>query len=89
MRRIDIEWDQDSIEHIWRHHVGPEEVEETLQGRNAFRRGRGGTYYILGRSGRGRFLFVVLSRKPSGYYRVVTAREMSSTEQKWFKRKVK
>jgi hypothetical protein len=43
MRRIGIEWDEDSIDHIWNHQVEPEEVEETLEGRYVFRRGRGGT----------------------------------------------
>jgi len=44
MRRIEIEWDDESINHIWRHHVEPEEVEETLERRHIFRRGREGTY---------------------------------------------
>ncbi len=89
MRRINIEWDEDSIDHIWRHHVEPEEVEEILQGRYLFRRGRDATYSILGRSGSGRYLFTVLFRKASGYYRVITAREMTPTERRWFKREVK
>ena len=89
MRRITIEWDEDAIEHIWRHHVEPEEVEETLQGRYLFRRGRGGTYYLFGRSESGRYLFVVLSRKTNGHYRVVTARETTSSERQWFRKKVK
>ena len=89
MRRINIEWDEDSIDHIWRHHVEPEEVEETLEGRYTFQRGRGRAYYILGRSGSGRYLFVVLARKPSGNYRVVTARDMTSTERRLLRGKVK
>lgn len=72
MRRITIEWDEDSIDHIWRHHVEPDEVEQAIEGRYIFRRGREGTYYLLGRSDSGRHLFVVLARKPSGNYRVVT-----------------
>jgi uncharacterized DUF497 family protein len=89
MRRIEIDWDEESIDHIWRHHVELEEVEETLQGRYIFRRGREGTYYILGRSVSGRHLFIVLGRKESGSYRVVTARDMSLAERQWFRRKVK
>ncbi len=72
MRRINIEWDEDSVDHIWRHHVDPEGVKEILQGRYAFRRGQGRRYYLLGRSESGRYLFAVLPRKASGYYRVVT-----------------
>lgn len=89
MPRVNIEWDEDSIDHISRHYVEPEEVEETLLGRYLFRRGRDGTYYVLGRSGRGRYLFTVLFRKASGHYRVVTAREMTSTERRWFRREAK
>ena len=89
MRRIEIEWDEDSISHIWRHRVEPEEVEETLEGRYIFRRGRDGTYYVLGQSKSGRYLFVVFARKPSGRYRVVTARDMTEPERRWFKRKAR
>jgi len=88
MRRISLEWNDDSIDHIWRHHVEPEEVEETLERRYILRRGRGRTYYILGSSGDGRYLFVVIARKASGNYRVVTARDMTPTERQWFRRKV-
>ena len=89
MRRISIEWDEDSIDHIWKHHVEPEEVEETLDGRHFFRGGRGRTYYVLGRSESGRYLFVVLSRKPSSNYRVVTTRDMTTAERQWFRKRVK
>ena len=89
MRRIIIEWDEDSIDHIWKHHVEPEEVEETIEGRHFFRKGREGTYYVLGRSDGGRYLFVVLARKPSRNYRVVTSRDMTAVERRSFRRKVK
>ncbi len=89
MRRIDIEWDEESVNHIWRHRIEPEEVEETLRGRYTFRRGRSATYYVLGQSGSGRYLFIVLSRKSSGCYRVITARDMTSAEQSFSRRKAK
>ncbi len=65
MQRITIEWDEDSVDHIWKHHVEPEEVEQTIEGRYVFRRGRGGTYYVLGHGESGRYLFIVLARNPS------------------------
>lgn len=89
MRRIIIEWDEDSIDHIWKHRVEPEEVEESMEGRHVFRKGREGTYYVLGRSDSGRYLFVVLARKPSRGYRVITTRDMTTVERQWFRRKVK
>jgi hypothetical protein len=33
MRQVEVEWDEDAIEHIARHQVEPEEVEEVLAGR--------------------------------------------------------
>ena len=89
MQRINIEWDEESIEHIWRHRVEPEEVEELLRGRYIFRRGRDNTYYVFGRSGSGRYLFVVLSLISRAYYRVVTARDMTTSERQLARRKAK
>lgn len=88
MRTISIEWDEDSIDHIWKHHVDPDEVEETIEGRHVFRGGRGGTFYLQGRSDTGRYLFVVLAHKLSRNYKVVTARDMTTAERRWFRRKV-
>lgn len=88
MPKISIEWDEDSIDHIWKHHVEPEEVEETIEARHVFRRGRGGTHYVLGRNESGRYLFIVLARKPSRNYRVITARDMTTAERQWFRKKV-
>ena len=89
MRRISIEWDEDSIDHIWKHQVDPEEVDETIENRHVFRRGRGRRYYVLGRSHSGRYLFIVLARKPTGNYRVITTRDMTTAERQWLRKKMK
>jgi len=89
MHSIEIEWDEYSIEHIWSHFVQPEDVEAVLRGRHLFQKGRQQTYYALGQSQDGRYLFVVLRRKASGRYRVVTACEMSESERKQFRKKVR
>jgi hypothetical protein len=39
MRQVEVEWDEDAIEHIARHQVEPEEVEEVLAGRYLLFRG--------------------------------------------------
>ncbi len=44
MRKIEIEWDEDSIDHIREHYVEPEEVDEAVQGRYLFQKGRRGTH---------------------------------------------
>jgi hypothetical protein len=41
MRQVEVEWDEDAIEHIARHQVEPEEVEEVLAGRYLLFRGDG------------------------------------------------
>ncbi len=89
MRRIQIEWDDGSIEHIKGHNVEPEEVEEVLEARHLFERGRRGKYYALGQTAAGRYLFIVLSPRRMGFYSVVTARDMSANERKRFRRKVR
>jgi hypothetical protein len=89
MRRVDIEWDDDSVDHIALHQVEPDEVEEVLRGRYLLERGRQGRYRILGQSDAGRYLFVVMARRRSYAYRVVTARDMTPSERKRFKRKVR
>jgi len=86
---IEIDWDEDSIEHIARHNVEPEEVEEVLMERYLLERGRRQRSYVLGRTGDGRYLFIVPARRRSQRYRVITAREMTTTERRRFQRKVK
>ena len=68
MRHIQIQWDAESVQHIWQHQVHPEEIEEVLQGRYLLERGRKTRYYILGKSESGRHLFIVLARRRSGRY---------------------
>lgn len=89
MFQISIDWDEESVEHIAKHDVEPEEVEMVLRGRHLRERGRGERYYALGRTEAGRYLFIVLAGKRSGHYRVITARAMTASERRRFRRKVK
>ena len=89
MSLIEIEWDDDSVEHIGQHHVEPEEVEEVLRSRYLLERGRWQRYYVLGQTSEGRYLFTVLARRQSGRYRVVTARDMEIPERRRYRKKVK
>ena len=47
MRRLRIEWDEDSVDYIARHGVEPEEVEKLLMRRHLWHRGRAGRYEAL------------------------------------------
>ena len=89
MRRARLEWDEESIDHIARHGVEPEEVEELLSRRHLWHRGRAGRYVALGRSAAGRYLMAVLARRASGVYHVITARDMTDGERRRFKKRVR
>lgn len=84
-QELEAEWDDDNVEHIARHGVEPEEVEELVyedcypswivRGR---RRGVSeARWTIFGQTCGGRYLIAVIAPSPKrGVWRTVTAREM-------------
>jgi len=93
--RIDaFVWPEERIEHISRHGVTHEEVEEVCFEKPLVQRaksvGENPVYYILGQTVAGRYLFCVVIRFPDGKGYPVTAREMTAKEKrryrKWKKR---
>lgn len=89
MRRIELEWDDENVDHIWFHRVLPEEVEEVLKSRYLFERGRKSRYYVLGQSEGGRYLFIVMEQTVSARFRVITARDMEQPERKRYRGRMK
>ncbi len=89
MRIENITWDEDTAEHISRHAVSPEEVEEVLFNDSVsprIMRGKENRYLAYGKTNTGRFLLVVLiiaDRKT----RIITARNMTDREKKFYRRK--
>ena len=87
-------WNEDIIEHIIRHNVTPEEVEEVCFGRSFFfkrkkaTKGINPTYYALGQTDTGRYLFVVFIYFKRGRAMVITARDMDQSERKYYIRRV-
>lgn len=79
-------WLEDRIDHIARHSVIPEEVEEACFGRSFVQRakseGRNPVYYVLGQTAAGRYLFCVVIRFPDGKGYPVTARPMTAKERR-------
>jgi len=79
-------WPEERIEHIARHGVLPEEVEDVCFGRPWVRRakseGEHPVYYILGQTLAGRYLFCVVIRFADGNGYPVTAREMTAKEKR-------
>jgi uncharacterized protein len=84
-------WPQERIEHIARHGVSPEEVEEVCFGRPFVQRaksqGDNPVYYVLGRTDSGRYIFCVVIQFPDGNGYPVTAREMTENEKRAYRKR--
>lgn len=74
-------WDKYNIEHIKKHKVTVEEVEEISRSTVAHKKAKQGRYLIIGRAGT-RILSVVINRKGLGIYYPVTARDADKDERR-------
>jgi len=89
MKIENITWDEDTVDHISRHAVSPEEVKEVLFNDSdspRIMRGKENRYLAYGKTNAGHFLLVVLiiaNRKT----RIITARDMTDREKKFYRRK--
>lgn len=85
-------WNNDIIKHIAKHNVTPEEVEEVCFSKiliiksKQSSKGLNPTYYALGRTESGRYLFIMFIYFKRGRAMVVTARDMDNGEQKYYRR---
>lgn len=79
-------WPEDRIEHVARHDVSVEEVEEVCFGPTLVLRakseGANPVYYVLGQTEAGRYLFCVVIQFPDGRGYPVTARPMTDKERR-------
>ena len=87
MRIAAFEWDDGNLSHIARHRVDADEVEEAFLGRQHLYKTREGRYILLGRSGTGRRLLIVFQYE-SGVARPITARDMTDSEKRLYRRKL-
>lgn len=89
MRIRRLVWPEERIEHIARHGVTPDEVEEACFGNPWVRRGKSEgdnpVYYVLGQTLAGRYLFCVVIAFPDGNGYPVTAREMTTREKRRYR----
>lgn len=82
-----LQWDEININHISRHNISYEEVEEICFNDDInprIERGREDRYYILGQTFSGRYIFVVIKYLGKGKARPITARDMNNSERKRF-----
>jgi len=81
----EFEWDDHNLEHITRHKVSPDEVEDVaFDDEPWIRKGKKGTRYMLGYTIAGRYLFVVYVIKSQGVARVITAMSMDQKTRKLY-----
>ena len=86
--RIDgLEWTLDRVEHIARHGITPDEVEEVLAAAAVFKRGRSSVYEAWGQTASGRCLLVIFRYLGHNRGWPVTARDMDENEKRFFRRK--
>jgi uncharacterized DUF497 family protein len=89
----EFEWDQDNEDHIADHDVDPYEAEEavfdlgaipTRDGKDRFGNVQ---YTYIGKTEDGRILFLVVSRKGQGLWRIGTARDADPGERKIYRKR--
>ncbi len=82
-------WPEERIDHIARHGVVPEEVEEVCFDHplvlRAKAEGVNPVYYVLGQTAAGRYLFCVVIQFPDGNGYPVTARPMTDKEKRRYR----
>jgi uncharacterized DUF497 family protein len=87
-----IKWTDKSIEHIARHGVKPEGVEEACFNEYDvpfIRSGREELHYVFGKTYPGRFLFIVVRFIRQGEVGVITARDMTAWGKGYFRKRGK
>ncbi|GAA1070785.1 BrnT family toxin [Nocardiopsis composta] len=85
-----VQWNDASEEHIGRHGVMPQEVEDVLfHPPRWVEWRRDSTRAVFGRTGEGRYLAVLVADRGRGEVFVVTARDMTPAERRTYRKKAK
>ena len=82
MRFTDLVVDPGGEDHIARHGVQLEEVEEEMVGRPLFLRAREGRYSAIGQTDAGRYLTVFLAPRGQSVFSLITARDADRSERR-------
>jgi uncharacterized DUF497 family protein len=87
---IKLIWDEWNIEHIKKHQITPEKVEESLTDKYVvFISGHTKRVMSLGRSGKKLITTVLQQQKIKTHYYVVTARDMATKERAIYRQEKK
>ena len=80
-------FDENNSEHIARHHVNEDEVEDVCSSRPLVLRGRQGRLAVFGQTLAGRYLLIILAPRRRAAYYVITARDMTATEKRHYRKR--
>lgn len=87
MRIHTFDWDEKNEGHIARHGVAIFEVEEAiLFDKPFYQKSREGKYVVYAVTEESRFLFIVFAIKGRSRIRVITARDMSEKEKRYYRK---
>ena len=75
VRSLRLGWDAWNEDHVARHGINPDEVEEAARNAPHMIRARGRTFRVIGQTDGGRSLTVFVAPRPGGTFYVVTARD--------------
>jgi uncharacterized DUF497 family protein len=78
-------WDDWNEAHIARHKVSRDEAEEVCFGRSLGVRIRRDMYRLIGQTGAGRYLVVILAARGKTRFYVVTSRDATEAERRRFR----
>lgn len=80
-------WDEWNIDHIARHNVRVEEVEQICKGSHLLNKWKNKMYRVIGQTANGRYLTIFLAPRAKHNYYPVTARDSTLRKKKAYKNK--
>jgi len=89
MKIDSLYWDDENIEHISKHNVNPQEVEDVCFGAHIIKREGDRRYILSGQSANGRYLNVVIERVYRRLFRPITAFEMSVNYKRRYRKRLR
>ncbi len=85
----ELYWDDENVQHIARHNVSPQEVEDVCFGVYIGKRESNQRYVLSGQTVAGRYLNVVIERVGKGVFRPITAFEMSDNYKRRYRKRLR
>lgn len=89
MKIDSLYWDDENIEHIARHNVNPQEVEDVCFRTYIIEKESDQRYILSGQSANGRYLNVVIEQVGKGLFKPITAFEMSENYKRRYRKRLR